>query len=315
MKTTPPTPTTEQGIVWLDGELVESTGAQVPVMTHTLHYGVGAFEGIRAYDGDKGPAVFRLREHIERLERSARMILVDMPFSVDELMQACRKTLAANQLRAGYLRPVVFVDDGQRGLGAMNNRTRVAVVTWPWGAYLGEDGLKRGISTKISSYSRIDGRSHLPKGKINGQYVNSILAKREALKAGYDEALLLDGMGNVCEGTGENLFVVRDGVIYTPPRGMPILDGITRASVITLAQEAGYDVIEQAFGRDFLFDADEIFLTGTAAEVTPVRAVDNRQIGPGMRGPITERLQAMYFDAVNGRDGDPRGWLAPYSVD
>ncbi|MCA8965872.1 MAG: branched-chain amino acid transaminase, partial [Planctomycetes bacterium] len=294
---------------WLDGELVPTASATVPVMTHTLHYGVGAFEGIRAYDGDQGPAVFRLREHIERLIRSAAMLYVTIPFDVSALMAACVATLQANRLRDGYVRPVVFIDDGSRGLGAMHNRTRVAVVTWPWGRLLGDDGVQRGIRAQVSATTRMNARSFLPKGKVNGQYVNSILAKRAAVHAGYEEAILLDDDGNVAEATGENLFVVKDGVLLTPPLSLPILAGITRASILDLAQDLGLPCAERSFGRDTLLVADEVFLTGTAAEVTPVRGIDGHVIGSGTRGPVTTKLQARYLDAVHGRVPERQAWL------
>lgn len=299
---------------WLDGQLVATAVATVPVMTHTLHYGVGAFEGIRAYDADGGPAVFRLREHIERLFRSAAMLYVTIPFDVPALMAACTATLQANGLRSGYVRPVVFVDDGSRGLGAMNNRTRVAIATWPWGRYLGDEGVQRGIRAQISATVRMNARSFLPKGKVNGQYVNSVLAKRAAVHAGYDEAILLDDDGNVAEATGENLFAVVRGRLLTPPLSSPILAGITRASILSLAADLGLEVQERAFARDTLLTADEVFLTGTAAEVTPVRGIDGHVIGCGARGPVTERLQKRFLDAVHGRVEERLSWLTRYTV-
>jgi branched-chain amino acid aminotransferase len=299
---------------WLDGSVVPAEQAMVPVMSYTLHYGLGAFEGIRAYDGAHGPAVFRLREHIERLFHSCRLIRIDIPHTVDAIMQGCCDVLASNKLRSGYLRPIVFVDDGKRGLGASNNRIRVAVCTWPWGAYLGEEGLARGIRCQVSSTVRMNARSFLPKGKINGQYVNSILAKRMAQGSGYDEAILLDDDGYVAEASGENVFIVRGGTLITPPRSQPILDGITRETVMIIARNLGIPVLEERFSKDTLVMADEVFLTGTAAEVTPVREVDLYRIGQGARGPITERLQKTYFDAVNGRYEAGKAWLTPYRV-
>jgi branched-chain amino acid aminotransferase len=299
---------------WLDGAVVPAEQAVVPVMSYTLHYGLGAFEGIRAYDGARGPAVFRLREHIERLFLSARMIRIEMPFSVDQVMQGCIDVLTHNQMRSGYLRPIVFVDDGKRGLGASNNRTRVAVCTWPWGAYLGEEGLAKGIRAQVSSTVRMNARSFLPKGKINGQYVNSILAKRMAQGSGFDEAILLDDEGFVAEASGENLFMVKNGTLITPPRSQPILEGITRDSIMTIARALHIPVLEERFSKDVLIAADEVFLTGTAAEVTPVREIDLYKIGSGGRGPITERLQRTYFDAVNGRYAEGAAWLSTYEV-
>jgi branched-chain amino acid aminotransferase len=283
-------------------------------MTHTLHYGLGAFEGIRAYDGARGPAVFRLHEHVDRLFRSAAMVRIEIPFAREVIRAACLEVLQKNSLRAGYLRPIVFIDDGRRGLGAMHNRTRVAVATWPWGRYLGDEGVQEGIRAQVSATLRMNARSFLPKGKINGQYVNSILAKRAAMLDGFDEAILLDDEGDVAEATGENLFLVRAGVVITPPLSQPILEGITRDAIITLAHGLGIEVREQRFGKDLLLAADEVFLTGTAAEVTPVREIDGHVIGNGARGPITERLQAKFFDAVNGRLPERAGWLVPYRV-
>ncbi len=299
---------------WLDGACVPTEQAVVPVMTFTLHYGLGVFEGIRAYDGARGPAVFRLREHVERLFRSAALCRIEIPFTVEQIADACVDVLQRNRLAGGYLRPVVFVDDGTRGLGASNNRTRVAVATWPWGRLLGDEGVQHGIRAQISSTVRMSARSFLPKGKINGQYVNSTLAKRAAQHAGYDEAILLDEDGHVAEATGENLFIVRNGIVITPPTSQPILEGITRASVIELAQELGFEVREQSFGKDTLYVADEVFLTGTAAELTPVREVDGYVIGNGDRGPITERLQSRFFDVVQGRVPERAGWLTAYRV-
>jgi branched-chain amino acid aminotransferase len=299
---------------WLDGACVPTAEAMVPVMSYTLHYGLGAFEGIRAYDGAQGPAVFRLVEHIERLFRSTRLVRMEIPFSVAEVVKGCTDVLAKNGMRAGYLRPIAFVDDGKRGLGAMNNRVRVAIATWPWGAYLGDEGIKRGIRASVSSTTRMNTRSFMPKGKINGQYVNSILAKRAAVLAGFDEAILLDDDGFVAEATGENIFLVKGGAVITPPLSQPILEGITRDSVIQLAREMGIEVREERFGKDTLLCADEVFFTGTAAEVTPVREIDCHTIGSGSRGPITEKLQARYFDVVNGRVPSRSSWLTKFAV-
>jgi branched-chain amino acid aminotransferase len=299
---------------WLDGTCVDSATAVVPIMTYTLHYGLGVFEGIRAYDGAKGPSVFRLREHMERLHRSAHLLRVEVPFTVDELMAGATDVLSRNGMKGGYLRPIAFVDDGKRGLAALNNRVRVAIATWPWGAYLGDEGIKRGIRAQVSSTTRMGARSFMPKGKINGQYVNSILAKRSAQVAGYDEAIMLDDDGFVAEATGENLFIVKRGVVITPPLSQPILEGITRETVMTLARERGLTVEEQRFTKETLLGADEVFLTGTAAEVTPVREIDGYVIGAGSRGPITEALQATYFDVVNGRTETHSEWLTPYKV-
>jgi branched-chain amino acid aminotransferase len=297
---------------WLDGACVPTETAVVPIMAMTLHYGIGVFEGIRAYEGPSGSAVFRLREHMERLHRSARLVRLEIPFSVDELCQGSIDVLKKNNLRAGYLRPIAFVDDGKRGLGASNNRVRVAIATWPWGRYLGDEGIARGIRCQVSSTVRMNARSFMPKGKINGQYVNSILAKRSALAAGFDEAILLDDDGYVAEATGENLFMVKNGVVITPPLSQPILEGITRESVIGVAKSLGYTVREERFAKDALLTADEVFLTGTAAEVTPVRDVDGYAIGAGARGPVTERIQARYFDVVSGKVPEFSSWLSTF---
>lgn len=294
--------------IWLDGKLIPWNEAQVHVLTHTLHYGVGVFEGIRAYElSDGRTGVFRLEEHIRRLFESAHICELPMPFTQKQIVDACIETARASKLSACYLRPLAFVGDGAMGLGAMNNPTRVAIIAWAWGAYLGDEGLKNGIRTKISSYNRAGVNSLMAKGKIVGHYVNSILAKREVLKAGYDEAIMLDPQGYVCEASGENIFVVRDGVVSTSPLGSSILGGITRNTVIRLMTDMGLEVRERLIARDELYIADEIFMVGTAAEVTPVREVDDRKIGAGTRGPISERVQAKYFATVRG--DAPDGWI------
>ena len=294
--------------IWLDGELIPWNQAQVHVLTHTLHYGVGVFEGIRAYklsDGRTG--IFRLDEHIRRLFESAHICELPMPFTQQQIVDACVETARASKLEECYIRPLAFVGDGAMGLGAMKNPTRVAIIAWKWGAYLGEEGLKKGARTKISSYNRAGVNSLMAKGKIVGHYVNSILAKREALKLGYDEAIMLDPQGYVCEASGENIFVIRDGVVSTSPLGGSILGGITRSTVIQLMKDMGIEVRERLISRDELYIADEIFMVGTAAEVTPVREVDDRQIGQGSRGPISERVQTKYFATVRG--DAPEGWI------
>jgi branched-chain amino acid aminotransferase len=299
---------------WMDGKLVDSSAASISVMAYTLHYGLGVFEGIRAYDGERGPAVFRLREHMERLHRSAKLVRMELPFSVDELVEGTVQVLSANKMRSGYIRPIAFLDDGKRGLGALNNRVRVAIVVWPWGAYLGDEGVRRGIRCHVSSFARMSPGAFFPKGKICGQYVNSILAKRAALLAGYDEAILLDHQGYVAEGSGENIFYVKGQRILTPAPSSPILEGLTRDSVIQIARLLGYEVKEQRFARDALFTADEVFLTGTAAEVTPVRDIDGVTIGNGGRGPVVERIQSAYRDAVTAKLAGFEQWLTPYKV-
>ena len=295
--------------IWMDGELVDWDAANVHVLTHTLHYGLGVFEGIRCYETSDGKAaIFRLDEHIRRLFDSARICMLPMPYDEETVAQACRDTVRANGLKECYLRPLAFIGDGAMGLGARNNRTRLTIIAWKWGAYLGDEGLQKGIRAKFSSFSRAGVNSLMAKGKIVGHYVNSMLAKREVLTAGYDEAILLDPQGYVCEASGENVFVVRGGVVSTPALGSSILGGITRDTVIKLMRDMGLEVQERFIGRDELYIADEVFMVGTAAEVTPVREVDDRQVGKGTRGPITERVQSRYFAAVRG-DG-PADWLS-----
>jgi branched-chain amino acid aminotransferase len=287
--------------LWLDGRLVPFAEASVHVLTHTLHYGLGAFEGVRCYARTDGRgAVFRLADHVDRLFQSCQIATIPVPMSRAQIIEACLETLRANQLREAYLRPLVFLGDGgDFGLSALYNPVRVAIATFQTGAYLGDEGLKRGIRAKVSSFTRPN--STLSKGKITGQHVNSILAKREALKAGYAEAILLDGQGLVAEASGENLFMVRHGRLLTPPLSAPILEGITRDTILTLAAEVGLSVEQRGISRDELYLADEVFLTGTAAEITPVREIDDRPIGAGTMGPITERLQTAYFELVRGK--------------
>lgn len=298
--------------IWMDGAFVPWADAHVHVLTHTLHYGLGAFEGIRAYRrADGRSAVFRLREHVDRLFDSCKLALMSVPFTREQIVEACVETLRRNQLDAGYLRPLAYVGDGAMGIYA-DNPTRVAVVAWRWGSYLGNEALERGIRAKISSFARHHVNVSLAKAKLVGQYTNSILAKREAKLGGYDEAILLDPQGYVSEGTGENLFVVHKGTLITPPLSSSILAGITRDTIMTLAREEGIPVVEERLTRDQLWLADECFLTGTAAEVTPVRECDHRTLGDGRRGPITTRLQARYFDVVRGRDDSHPEWLTFY---
>jgi branched-chain amino acid aminotransferase len=298
--------------IWMDGNLVDWDEAKVHVLTHTLHYGYGAFEGIRAYKRANGKsAVFRLREHVDRLFDSAKMLLMPMPFTREQICEASVEILKVNKLEEGYVRPIAFVGEGAMGIYAMNP-TKVTVVAWKWGAYLGAEGLNQGIRAKISSFARHHINISLPKAKMMGQYTNSILAKREAKLGGYDEAILLDTNGYVSEGSGENIFVVRKGVLTTPPLDCSILAGITRDTILTLAREEGIPVAEERITRDELWLADEVFFTGTAAEVTPVREVDNRQIGEGKPGPITKRLQQRYFEVVRGSDEAHPEWYTTY---
>jgi branched-chain amino acid aminotransferase len=295
--------------VWMDGELVPWDDANVHILTHTMHYGLGAFEGIRAYKRENGQtAVFRLREHVDRLFDTCKMALLTPRFTKDQVVQACLDTLRANGMAEGYLRPMVWVGDGAMGIYAPNNPVRTGVIAWKWGAYLGDDALRNGIRAKLSSFARHHVNISLAKAKMVGQYTNSVLAKREAKLGGYDEAILLDAQGYVSEGSGENIFIVKRGALYTPDLASSILEGITRDTVITLAREEGIPVHECRITRDQLWLADEVFFTGTAAEVTPVREVDNRAIGTGTIGPITKRLQERYFDAVKGSDTSHPEW-------
>jgi branched-chain amino acid aminotransferase len=296
--------------IWMDGEVVEAEAARVDILTHSLHYGLAAFEGIRAYRrADGATYVFRLREHVDRLYESCKMALLQPRFPRETVIAACVETLRQNAMAEAYLRPIVFVGHGAMGLYAPDNPVRTAIIAWAWGAYLGDDALANGIRAKISSLSRLHVNVSLAKAKITGQYVNSILAKREAKLGGYDEAIMLDTSGYVSEGSGENIFVVRKGTVYTPDLSCSILDGITRDSVITIARELGLAVIETRLTRDQLWLADEVFLTGTAAEVTPVREIDDRSIGTGTVGPITKRLQARFFEIVRGGDTSHPEWL------
>jgi branched-chain amino acid aminotransferase len=299
--------------VWMDGEFRKWDDATVPVMTHALHYGLGTFEGIRAYRTQDGRlAIFRLREHIERLFDSAHMIMLEMPFSQDAMMNACCELIRRQQdtfKNGAYLRPIAFMGEGAMGLGAVN-KTRVAITAWDWGRYLGEDGVRQGIRAKVSSFTRMHVNVNLVRGKLTGQYVNSILAKREAVMAGYDEAILLDISGFVAEASGENIFMVnKQGIVKTPPLSSPILAGITRDTVLTLLKDKGYNVEEVTFTRDAMYIGREMFFCGTAAEITPVREVDNRQIGDGKVGEVTRYIQESYDRVVRGGDPKYAHWL------
>ncbi|MDQ6982932.1 MAG: branched-chain amino acid transaminase [Mariprofundus sp.] len=297
------------GVIWFDGEMVDWREAKVHVLTHTLHYGMGVFEGVRAYHTDDGTAIFRLQAHTDRLFRSAKIMNMEMPFSRDELNEAQLAAVRDNGLDSAYLRPMVFYGSEGMGLRADNLKTHVIVAAWNWGAYLGQDALENGIRLRTSSFTRHHVNIAMCKAKANGNYINSMLALSDAQRDGYDEALLLDVDGFVAEGSGENFFMVYDGVIYTPEL-TSALDGITRATVIQLARESGYDVREKRITRDEVYVADEAFFTGTAAEVTPIRELDGRTIGCGSRGPVTEALQKKYFDVVHGRSAAHKDWLA-----
>jgi branched-chain amino acid aminotransferase len=295
--------------IWMDGRLVDWDDARVHVLTHTLHYGVGAFEGIRCYKTDTGaPMVFRLKEHVDRLFDSAHILTLNIPYTPEEICQAVRKTLSANGLVEGYIRPIVFIGEGEMGLFARTNPVHTAVAVWSWGSYLGEEGMKKGIRAKVSSFNRHHVNAAMTKGKVNGYYVNSVLAKWEVVKAGYDEAVLLDTEGYVAEASGENIFIVRNGILQTPPL-TSVLQGITRDSVLTIAQKMDLPVKEGRFTRDEMYIADEMFFTGTAAEITPVREVDDRRVGTGKPGPVTKRIQEKFFDIVHGRDALFQHWL------
>lgn len=296
--------------IWLDGELVRWDDANVHVLTHTLHYGLGAFEGIRAYQrADGRTAIFRLHDHVRRLTDSARLMTMKVPFTHEQIYEACRDTVRANGQASAYLRPIIFVGDGAMGLYAIDNPIRVAVITWEWGSYLGDEALEHGIRAKISSFTRNHPNSLLSKGKINGHYVNSILAKREAMAAGYQEAIMLDHNGLISEASGENMFIVKNGVVKTPSYSSSILGGITRDTVLRILEAEGIPYEFGSFARDELYLADECFCVGTAAEVTPIRECDDRTIGDGLRGEITSIVQSTYFDVVKGSDDRWPEWL------
>ncbi len=296
------------GFIWYDGKLVNWRDATTHVLTHTLHYGMGVFEGVRAYQTPKGTAIFRLQDHTDRLFRSAHILGMKMPYSKDEINEAQRAAVRENKLESAYIRPMAFYGAEAMGISAKTLSTHIIVAAWKWGAYLGQEALDNGIRVKTSSFSRHHVNITMCKAKANGNYMNSILAHREAEQDGYDEALLLDVDGFVSEGSGENVFIVRRGKIYTPDL-TSALEGITRDTIVQLANELGYQVIEKRITRDEVYSADEAFFTGTAAEVTPIRELDNRAIGSGSRGPVTQKLQALYFDCVQGRSAKHEGWL------
>jgi branched-chain amino acid aminotransferase len=293
--------------IWMNGEFVDWDKAQVHVLTHALHYGSGVFEGIRAYETPKGTAVFKLTEHMQRLHDSSKVYLMPVPYSVEELCEATKKLIKINDLKSCYIRPLVYRGYGEMGLNPLNSPVDVSIAVWYWGTYLGDEGLKNGIRATISSFRRIDPNSLPPAAKATGQYINSILAKIEAIHSNYEEAIMLDSRGFVSEGTGENIFVVKNGVIHTPSTAASILEGITRDTVIELAKSLGYDVVERDLVRSDLFLADEIFVTGTAAEITPISEVDTRIIGKP--GPVTKALQDKFFAVVKGEIAEYDHWL------
>lgn len=296
------------GVIWLDGEMVPWREAKVHVLTHTLHYGMGAFEGVRAYEAEQGTSIFRLNEHTDRLVNSTKILNMKMPYDKETLNEAQRAAVRENNLKSAYIRPMAFYGSEGMGLRADNLQVHVMVAAWEWGAYMGEENLTRGIKVATSSYSRHHVNVTMTKAKSNGSYMNSMLALQEAISHGCDEALLLDVDGYVAEGSGENFFMVKDGVLYTPELTC-CLDGITRRTIMTIAREIGLEVVEKKITRDEVYIADEAFFTGTAAEVTPIRELDNRPVGIGSRGPITEKLQTMYFDIVHGRSPAHIDWL------
>ncbi len=299
--------------IWMNGSLVKWDDAKVHVLTHSLHYGTGVFEGIRCYKTDGGPAVFRLREHVDRFFDSAHILQMEMPFTREAVTEGVLETIRRNKIDACYIRPLAYIGYGAMGVFPKDNPIEVSIAVWPWGSYLGEEGMQNGIRVKISSYSRPHVNATMVRSKTTANYANSLLAKREALKDGYDEAVLLDTDGYVAEGSGENIFMVRKGVIKTPPL-TSILEGITRETIMQLAAERGMRVVEERFTRDELYIADEAFFSGTAAEITPIREVDNRVIGRGKPGPVTKQLQTAFFDIVHGRDNKHEEWLTYVSA-
>jgi len=297
------------GLIWMDGKMVDWRDARLHVLTHSLHYGMAVFEGLRAYKTDQGTAIFRLHEHTHRLFNSAKIFQMNIPHSFETIVQAQKDAVRLNRLDSCYVRPIVWIGSEKMGVSAKGNTIHTAIAVWPWGAYLGEDGMARGIRVKTSSYSRHHVNVSLVRAKASGYYINSILANQEVTANGYDEALLLDTDGYVSEGSGENVFIVRGGRLYTPDLAS-CLDGITRDAVITMARDLGIEVIEKRITRDEMYCADEAFFSGTAAEITPIRELDDRTIGEGRRGPVTERLQSLFFEVVAGKSEKYRRWLA-----
>jgi len=296
------------GVIWFDGKMVDWRDAKIHVLTHTLHYGMGVFEGLRAYKTEQGPAIFRLQAHTDRLFESAKIMNMEIPFDADTLNNAQLASVKDNNLESGYVRPMCFYGSEGMGLRADNLKVHVMVAAWEWGAYLGQEALENGIRIRKSTFVKNDSHPSMYLAKANGNYISSMLALDEAMSKGYDEALLLDSKGNVAEGSGENIFMIKGGVLYTPTL-VASLNGITRNTIITLARELGYDVVETIIKIEELYDADEVFFTGSAAEVTPIREIDDNSIGNGSRGPITEKLQSMYFDLVHGRLDVHPDWL------
>jgi len=306
-----PSMSDRDGKIWMDGQMVDWREAKVHVLTHTLHYGCGVFEGVRAYQGAQGTGIFRLQEHTDRLFNSAKILRMQIPFGKDEINAAQVAVIRENNLTSGYLRPLVWIGDRKLGVSPKGNTIHVMVAAWPWGAYLGEEGMKRGIRVKVSSYTRHHVNITMTQAKAVSNYTNSILANMEATDDGYDEAMLLDANGFVSEGAGENLFIVKNGVVYTPDLSAGALNGITRNTVFQICQDLGLEVVQKRITRDEVYISDEAFFTGTAAEVTPIRELDRLTIGEGSRGPVTEKIQAAFFDIVNGRNPKYAHWLTP----
>ena len=304
-------PITEVEKIWKDGELVDWADANVHVLSHAVHYGSGVFEGIRAYETARGPAVWHLDEHLKRLFRSAKLYHMEIPYSIEAITDATKDVIRANGLNACYVRPLALRGYGEMGVNSLNAPVNVFIAVWPWGAYLGEDALEQGVRIKISSWRRNSQNALPSSAKASGQYINGVLAKIESLKAGYDEAVMLNEQGFITDGSGENLFIVREGRLTTPPISAGCLDGITRGSVIAISRDLGYEVTEENLVRTDLYNADECFFTGTAAEITPIRELDNRSIGNGSRGPVTHKLQDLFFDAIAGKAERYRHWLHP----
>ncbi len=298
------------GKIWKDGHMIEWRDATLHMLTHSLHYGMAIFEGVRAYKTVDGTAIFRLKEHTQRLFNSAKIFQMQLPYDVETLTAAQRDVVRANQLESCYIRPLAWIGSEKMGVSARGNTIHVSVAAWPWGAYLGEEGLAKGIRVKTSSFTRHHVNVSMVRAKASGYYINSILANQEVTAEGYDEALLLDTEGYVSEGAGENVFIVKAGKIYTPDLAS-CLDGITRDSVLTMARDLGIEIIEKRITRDEIYCADEAFFTGTAAEVTPIRELDNRMIGAGSRGPVTEKLQSLFFEVVGGKSAQYKHWLTP----
>jgi branched-chain amino acid aminotransferase len=312
MSSIPPSLDDRDGKIWMDGELVDWRDAKIHVLSHTLHYGCGAFEGVRAYKtADGGTSIFRLAEHTERLFNSAKILRMKIPFSFEQVVEAQREVVRVNKLESCYLRPLTWIGSEKLGVSPKGNTIHLMIAAWAWGAYLGEEGMKRGIRVKTSSYTRHHVNITMTQAKTVSNYTNSILANTEALEDGYDEALLLDASGFVSEGAGENLFVIKNGVVYTPDLSAGALNGITRNTVFAICKDLGLELTEKRITRDEVYISDEAFFTGTAAEVTPIRELDRIEIGKGSRGPITEKIQSAFFDIVNGRNPKYAEWLTP----